>query len=159
MTNHYHFITVLLSFILAGSCNNQQHSATTTPLSFAVKVKGCAAEATTKAVVMITDSLTEAGANPFKMTGDTLLYRRTMKHLCCRKVKVDAALHDNTIVIEEKWHGYGCKCQCNSTIEAMVLHLKADSYNALVLSGGTDPLTNKPNTVKDTVWSGSIKVQ
>jgi hypothetical protein len=158
MTNHLYFATVLLSFVLGVTCNNQQQSNNEIPLNLTVQIKGCAAETITKSSVIITDSITHSNANPFEISGDTLMYQRTLKHLCCRKVKVSATMQANTIKIEERWYGLGCKCQCVSTVEAIVLHVKAGDYRAIVIESGTDPITDKPNANRDTIWNGKIKM-
>lgn len=150
---------VLLFIVVIGSCHQTPQTSINDTLSIAAKVKGCAASAATKSVETIFDDITPANSNPFTISGDTLMYRRTMKHLCCRKVTVEGTLQGNTIVVEEKWFGMGCKCECKSTVEAVITNLKQGQYNVLVMEGGTDPLTDKPQSARDTIWKGSIEIK
>jgi hypothetical protein len=159
MNFSFHIPVTWLLVALLGSCHEQQQLTTGTSLAIAVQVKGCAADATKKSPDVVTDPVTPFFSNPFKVAGDTVLYMRTREHLCCRKVRVTGSLQDNTIVIEEKWFGLGCKCKCVSTVNAAVTKLKPGSYKTLVIETGTDPATDQPVSTRDTVWSGTLELK
>jgi hypothetical protein len=159
MNSSFHIPITLLLIVLLAACHSQQQLSNNTSLRLAVHIKGCAAEGANKSIATTTDTVMLSKSNPFMIIGDTLYYRRTIKHLCCRKVRVTGTLQGNAVVVEEKWYGLGCKCQCISTVEAAVTHLKPGTYSALVIETGTDPLTDKPQSARDTVWTSSVEIK
>lgn len=159
MNISFHFPVCWLIVALLGSCHEQQQIGTVSSLALSVHVKGCAAAGTKKAPETITEPVTPFFTNPFTVAGDTIFYKRTLKHLCCRKVRVTGSLQGTTVVIEERWYGLGCKCECVSTVEAAVTRLKPGTYNALVIESGTDPATDQPVSARDTVWSGTLQLK
>ena len=75
--------------------------------------------------------------------GNTVKYYRADYHLCCRRVEMKFEVRDNQIKIYEVWHGRGCRCQCYSSLEAIVDKLPPGNYQVEVYKTGTDPILDK----------------
>lgn len=88
--------------------------------------------------------------------GDSIIYTRSVTHLCCRKLKVSVEQKDNVITLTEYWYHQGCKCRCSSTVNAVIKKLAKGNYTFHMIEGGTDPFNDKEILQKDITWSKSI---
>lgn len=130
------------------------------------QVKGCA-EAATRADTKfpVSGDFTEfpdlkaPGTDGIKADADSIVYTRNVNHLCCRQVKVSLDRNGNTITITEYWHRQGCKCKCSSTVRAVARQLPKGDYRVIAVETGTDPVDDKPTTVKDTVMNQLITIR
>lgn len=158
---------VLVAVIIILSCNHQQSpqhtESETTSLNTAWNVKGCAEKATRSDTKFPGSgeyndfpdlpSINELG---IRSAGDSIIYTRFQKHLCCRQVKVSVDKKENIITVTEYWFGQGCKCRCSSTVHAVVRELPKGEYLVYAITTGTDPVEDKPTGLKDTVLQEKV---
>lgn len=169
MQLYYLRFLVISSFIsIAGACSTQQagsHASNTNGTSvqvanpFSYLITGCASE---KEVKLNEKAADEGPFLPEELTvtvkGDSILYSRIVTHLCCRKVKLSTEIKESSITITEYWYRHGCKCKCNSTINAIVDKLIKGNYNIRIIETGTDPFNDQPVQIKDTIWTGVVTI-
>lgn len=161
-------------FLLLLNCNPKQSpqqtgnpSATTdTSLQASWTVKGCAAIAE-KADTKFPDSgefkdypdLPVPGEKGINTDGDSIVYSQYREHLCCRRVNVTTQRLGNVITFTENWYGRGCKCNCRSTLRAVVNQLPKGEYRVYAIYTATDPFDDKPNNGRDTIFSQQVIIK
>ncbi|MEQ1796905.1 MAG: hypothetical protein ABL872_03070 [Lacibacter sp.] len=150
---------------LAGSCKHQQTGSSSgssqLPALLTYEVKGCA-EMTESKLKSEPQRISEPEIPEVlsvTVTGDSLIYSRSVVHLCCRKVKLTSEQNTSSITITEDWRGIGCKCRCNSQIHAAVVSLKPGAYRVFIVMMGTDPADSQMQLPRDTTWRGEVQVK
>jgi len=128
---------------------------------FTWKVAGCAAENDRKSLPAEkqNDNLTLPGDPEISVKGDSVTYTRSLKHLCCRQVKISTLQKDSLLTITEYWYRQGCKCHCISTVSAVLKKLAKGNYQLYIIETGTDPFDDKPMLSQDTIWSQKVIIQ
>jgi hypothetical protein len=147
------------------SCNQQQASQQSTAdgpgMVLSWKVEGCAGEKKTSSVIKEkqVDNFTLTVGPVITVQGDSITYSRTLTHLCCRKARVSILQKDSILTIQEYWYHKGCKCQCNSTVSAVLNKIAAGNYQLYIIEAGTDPVDDKPMLLQDTIWAQRIVIK
>lgn len=129
--------------------------------SFSYHVEGCASERISKSgeSKFQKPATNWPSLDTIYIKGDSLIYNRSVDHLCCRKVKLTCDIKENRITIIEHWHGMACKCKCESTVEAVIRKLKPGKYQVLVLLTATDPLNDQATSGADTLFQKDLIVK
>ena len=149
----------------AGSCKTQQtgisSGSSQLPALLTYEVKGCA-EMTERKLKSEPQRIPEPEIPEVlsvTVTGDSLIYSRSVVHLCCRKVKLNSEQNTSSVTITEDWRGLGCKCRCNSQIHAAVAPLKPGAYRVFIVLTGTDPVEADRQLPRDTIWRGEVQIK
>lgn len=144
------------------SCRHPKNTGVLSEKNVSWTVKGCA-ESGTKPTRITEPG--KAGPGDFMdewgkivVAGDSLVYSRTMQHLCCRQVRLSAEREPGLITVREYWYGKACKCHCNSSLRLVLRQLPAGTYRVLVTATGTDPVTDKPAYGTDTLLTQEVRI-
>jgi hypothetical protein len=159
-------VCLLFTFsIVFTSCNQQQSSQQSTAdgpgITLSWKIEGCAEEKKTSSVRKNNpaDNFPLTVGPAIVVKGDSITYSRTLTHLCCRKARVSILQKDSILTIQEYWYHKGCKCQCNSTVSAVLNKIAAGNYQLYIIEAGTDPVDDKPMLLQDTIWVQRINIK
>lgn len=144
------------------SCRNPKNTGVGTEKNVSWTVKGCA-ESSSKPARISEPAKGGPGDFPEQwgkivVAGDSLVYTRTLQHLCCRQVRLSADRKEGVIMVREYWYGKGCKCHCNSSLRLVVHQIPAGSYRVFVTEAGTDPVADKPVSATDTLLTQEIRI-
>lgn len=174
-------LAITFSLLNIASCNHQQvplqstingsgvasddqlHSVvlSDTIPSYSWKVEGCATEKDQKANTKNKqiDDIASADDPLINVKGDSIIYTRSLTHLCCRQVRVSTYQKDTLLTIKEYWHNQGCKCHCNSTVSAVLKKIAKGNYRLCIIEAGTNPFDDKPMLSQDTIWSQPVIIK
>lgn len=135
-----------------------------TTTTIAWEVKGCAQKAAATKSQASGDysdypELRGQGTGQFLSDGDSIVYSRTVSHLCCREVKLSTQKEQFKITITEYWFRQGCKCQCSSTVRLVINRLPKGEYKVYAIETGTNPVDDKPSAAADTVLQQKITIR
>ena len=84
-------------------------------------------------------SLIEEIESTITVEKNRIEYSRTLRHLCCRMVRLYRVFEGWTINIYENWSGLGCRCMCYSEISARIENLPEGTYTVNVYEKGISP--------------------
>ncbi len=137
-------IFAVLVFVIAGIViwqlsGNSTNPSNTNNIKFSFIVKGCAE--TDHGMASKSVGLGKEQYPEIEVSGNSIIYSRAIKHLCCRKAEFKKEINGNKINIYEVWSGIGCKCICFSELKAKVENLEKGKYIINVYETGTQPGT------------------
>lgn len=107
-------------------------------------ITGCAETIDGKSTRDINEAQETSGPRVF-INKNVISYHRSLDHLCCRKVIVEQSLDNEVLNIFEVWSGPGCKCICNSEINASII-VPEGTYVINVYETGTQPESSEKMT-------------
>lgn len=126
-------------------------------ITLLASVKGCAESLQEVATKTVGEGIEQ---NPTIIAlGNEIRYFRAINHLCGRKVEIEKEKIGNTINIYEIWSGMGAKCQCFSTIGAIISNVPSGNYTINVYEKGTEPGTGNAPMPQNLIISQSLAIR
>ncbi len=126
---------------------------------FNYKITGCAKTEISKNKLSETNNTTTPDFLNVVAQEDSLVFKQSVSHFCCRKVKLGSSQTDSTIIITTYWYGKICKCHCSSQLYAVVNKIPAGKYNVYIINVETDLTDEQKQLPKDTIWRNTISIK